>query len=559
MAETPAQSEGFGDFIVQYDPEIRRLAEGIPGGSFYPINELYGVVYVPLEGLDELPVNSYAYGSIPKCYAPMDLESLNASGISSILNQPYLELSGAGTLIAFLDSGIDYQNPLFRRENRSRILGIWDQTLEGGEGEPVPYGRFFEQEELDRALACADPAAAVPTSDASGHGTMLAALACGSTCLEEGFSGAAPQASLLVVKIKPAKQYLRRFFLFPPEAELYQEDDLMTALSFCVDYARDRGMPLSVCLGIGSSQGAHLGRNPLSNYVDHVADFSKISVSCAGGNEGAARHHYLGQLDERSDMAAAELRVGEGEGGFTMEFWGEPPENYSLSIQTPTGEILEVSSSLGAVTQQLSFVFVKTQVLANYVAIERQTGNTLVFFRFLEPAPGIWRILVRGREGKRASFHMWLPVTGLISEGTYFLEASPYNTVTAPGDSRKGITATAYQYRDNSLYLAASRGFMPDGGITPRLAAPGVGIRVPLPTGDYGSASGTSLSAAQAAGAAALLFQWAVIQGNQPYFNGSSVKNYLERGAVRDRGLSYPNPDWGYGRMDLYNTFRLLT
>ena len=154
---------------------------------------------------------------------------------------------------------------------------------------------------------------------------------------------------------------------------------------------------------------------------------------------------------------------------------------------------------------------------------------------------------------------MWLPGQGLISEETYFLEPYPYNTVTAPGDHLESITVTAYQYRDNSLYVQASRGFMPDGNVVPQVAAPGVQIKVPQLNGLYGYASGTSLSAAQTAGTAALLFEWAVIRGNRPFFAGSNVKNYLTRGAKREDRLQYPNRDWGFGRLDLYHTFELLT
>lgn len=57
------------------------------------------------------------------------------------------------------------------------------------------------------------------------------------------------------------------------------------------------------------------------------------------------------------------------------------PEIYNLSLQSPTGEILDISASLGAVTQELSFVFVETRVKVNYVSIERQTGYTLVYFQ----------------------------------------------------------------------------------------------------------------------------------------------------------------------------------
>ena len=554
---SPAQNEMYADFIVKYMDDFQEDLGDVPGFSFQKINGIYGVVYAPLTEIGRWNINTYSYSSIPKCYTHMDLGGLSASGITRLQEQPYLQLKGSGTAVAVVDSGIDYRNPVFQNEMGSRILCIWDQTLEG-DGKEVPYGRVFWKKDIDQALASGNPLEIVPSVDTDGHGTRMAAIAAGNYFPEENFSGAAPEAMLIIVKVKPAKKYLREFYLFPAEAELFQENDIMMGMDFAVRIANDRRMPLSLCLGIGSSQGAHIGKNPLSLYVDYISQYSLISVSIAAGNEGAARHHYAGRLTERENQALAELRVGNKEPGFTMEFWGEPPEIYNLSLQSPTGEILDISASLGEVTQELSFVFVETRVKVNYVSIERQTGYTLVYFQFIQPAPGIWRIFVRGRDGQNVGFHIWLPVQGLISEETYFLEPSPYNTVTAPGDSLESITVTAYQYRDNSLYVQASRGFMPDGNVVPQVAAPGVQIRVPQLNGLYGNASGTSLSAAQTAGAAALLFEWAVIRGNQPYFTGSSVKNYITRGAEREERMQYPNRDWGFGRMDLYHTFELL-
>lgn len=554
---SPAQNEMYADFIVKYMGNFQEDLGDVPGFSFQKINGIYGVVYAPLAEIGTLNINTYSYSFIPKCYTHMDLGSLSASGITRLQEHPYLQLKGSGTAVAVVDSGIDYRNPVFQNEMGSRILCIWDQTLEG-DGKEVPYGRVFWKKDIDQALASGNPLEIVPSVDTDGHGTRMAAIAAGNYFPEENFSGAAPEAMLIIVKVKPAKKYLREFYLFPAEAEIFQENDIMTGMDFAVRIANDRRMPLSLCLGIGSSQGAHIGKNPLSLYVDYISQYSLISVSIAAGNEGAARHHYAGRLTDRENQASAELRVGNKEPGFTMEFWGEPPEIYNLSLQSPTGEILDISASLGEVTQELSFVFVETRVKVNYVSIERQTGYTLVYFQFIQPAPGIWRIFVRGRDGQNVGFHIWLPVQGLISEETYFLEPSPYNTVTAPGDSLESITVTAYQYRDNSLYVQASRGFMPDGNVVPQVAAPGVQIRVPQLNGLYGNASGTSLSAAQTAGAAALLFEWAVIRGNQPYFTGSSVKNYITRGAEREERMQYPNRDWGFGRMDLYHTFELL-
>ena len=555
---SPAQNEMYADFIIKYMGDFQEDLGDVPGLLFQKINSVYGVVYAPLREIGKLDINTYSYSFIPKCYTYMDLGSLSASGISRLQEQPYLQLKGKGTAIAIVDSGIDYRNPLFQNELGSRILCIWDQTLEGDKKE-VPYGKIFWKKDIDRALVSENPLEIVPSTDTNGHGTRMAAIAAGNYFPEENFSGAASEAMLIVVKVKQAKKYLREFYLFPSEAELFQENDIMMGMDFAIRNANDRNLPLSVCIGIGSSQGAHIGKNPLSNYVDYISQFSLNSVSIAAGNEGAARHHYAGRLTDRESQAVAELRVGDKDPGFTMEFWGEPPEIYHLFLQSPTGEVLDISASLGDVTQVLSFVFVETKIEVNYVSIERQTGYTLVYFRFIQPAAGIWRIFVQGREEQNASFHMWLPVQGLISEETYFLEPSPYNTITAPGDSLESITVTAYQYRDNSLYIQAGRGFMPDGNVVPQVAAPGVAVQVPDLKGNYGQASGTSLAAAQTAGAAALLFEWAVIRGNQPYFTGSSVKNYIVRGAKREDRITYPNRDWGFGRLDLYHTFELLT
>ena len=560
--ENPAQSEHFGDFIVKYMQNVENTMELFPGTTFQAINEIFGILYVPLENTGELEITGTSYNSIPKCYTYMDMEAAGASGITRLHDHPYLKLRGKGTAVAVIDSGIDYQNEVFRNAGGSRIAYLWDQSLEEESdmgAAKVPYGRLFRKRDIDLALDSENPFSIVPSRDTNGHGTALAGIAAGNMVQGENFTGAAPEATLIIIKVKPAKQYLRNFYLYPPEAEVFQEDDVMMAIAFAIRLAKELGVPLSICVGIGSSQGAHLGTNALSQYVDYVANFSQVSVSVAAGNEGNTRNHSTGIFSQEREKIVTELRVAEREQGFTMEFWGEPPEIYELSIQSPTGEILEVSSSIGSRTQELSFVFVETKVYVNYILIERQTGYSLVYIRFFHPASGIWKTFTQGKNKQNVQFHMWLPVEGLISQDTYFLEPSPYTTVTAPGDARNSITATAYQHRDGSIYIAAGRGYTPNGMVTPHLAAPGVNVKVPLVRGGFGIRSGTSISAAQTAGIAALLFEWAIIRNNQPFFTGSSVKYYLQRGARREENMQYPNPEWGYGRVDLYHTFELLT
>ena len=582
----PAQSEEYQSYIIKYNQSIQGPVEAIADGTFLLLDDYYAILYVP-ESIAQGPkIDSFSYQTIPKCFTYMDLEALAASNVLRLHNHPYLSARGRGTLIAVIDSGIDFTHPVFRdtdfgeniSENRisgmvpSKIRGIWDQTVIGDyrnvERDPekngsvlqqfAPYGRVYSNEEINQALVSEYPFDVVPCRDENGHGTMLASIAAGRLMPGENFSGAAPEAALLVVKLKPAKRYLREFFLIDAETEVYQEDDIMAAIAFAVQCAKYYQMPLSICIGLGSSQGAHLGQGALAQYLTYLNGFPKNAVSIAAGNEGAARHHFGGRLEPGEGSRTVELRVGERTEGFSLEFWGETPEEYLVSLQSPIGEKLDICNSLGPGDQELSFVFVETKVLVNYVEVESKTGYTLIFFRFLRPAAGIWKFEVVGRGNRGAGFHMWLPVQRLVSPDTFFLASTPDTTITAPGDSIECTTATAYRARDNSLYLEAGRGDLADGTQKPVLAFPGVDMLAGFPGGGYVAASGTSLAAAQCAGISALLLEWAIINENEPYYTGNSVRHDLVRGAVQNENRPYPNPEWGYGRADLYRTFESL-
>lgn len=430
----PAQDQQYQNFIVRYNQNLHGDFDYESDDTFQIVNDLFGILYVPEQDVPALEFNSYSYSSIPKCYTYMDLGALSASGVLRLHDHPYLRLKGAGTLVAVIDSGIDYQHPAFRNGDQSKILSIWDQSLPGGRSGRIPYGREFTRVQINEALAAENPLEIVPLIDRNGHGTRLAATAAGNRIPEENFSGAAPEAELVIVKLKPAKKYLRDFYLFPREAEVFQEDDIMLAIAYVLQCAVENQMPLSICIGLGTNMGAHRGDGPLSEFINSTASFSQNSISIAAGNEGTARHHYLSGADRQEKTDTVELKVGEQEStrGFSMEFWGDSPNFYNIVIQSPTGERLPVSTALKYGTQELSFVFVETRILVNYIPIERRTGKTLVFFRFLHPAPGIWKLLVEERMPANGGFHIWLPTRGLISDETYFLESSPEFTITSP-------------------------------------------------------------------------------------------------------------------------------
>ena len=192
----------------------------------------YRCIYLPADLADPITLSRYSYNSIPKCYAPLSMETLNQSGILPVQNYPTLQLKGQGVLIGFLDSGIDYTSGLFRSlDGRTRIAAIWDQTVQTGTPpRGLAYGSEYTEEMINEALRSETPLAIVPSEDETGHGTYAASLAAGSAEPGQQFLGAAPEASIAVVKLKQAKQYLRDYYFISEDAVCYQDTDIMLGL-----------------------------------------------------------------------------------------------------------------------------------------------------------------------------------------------------------------------------------------------------------------------------------------------------------------------------------------
>ena len=563
-------SEDFADFIAPYftTPEEFIRSQGTDCIDF--VNSTLAVVYVPLSTVTPSTYTSYTYSAVPKLYSLLDVTSMDAAGITPAGELPVLNNQGAGVIVGFVDTGINYTDSLFRNvDGSTRIIGIWDQTNNSDnsnniENETVKpfsafsalYGTQYTAEEINLALNSDNPASIVPTRDENGHGTFLASIAAGNRDERAGFSGAAPQASIAMVKLKPAKQYLRDFYLIQDGADAYQENDIMMGVSYLYFLARKYSMPLVVCIPLGTNMGSHMGMSRLGQYLNQVSLSNGSAVITAAGNETGARHHFRAVMDADTDEVTAELRVGEREAGFSMELWAENMGVYTVGFISPTGEVArEISVPLRG-ENTVSFLLEQTQITVYTQIADVSAGSQFIFMRFETPMSGIWRILIRNSLDIRETFHLWLPVRGFITDETYFLRPDPDTTITDPGNARYPITVTAYDHTKNSIYIHASRGYSLSGRIKPDLAAPGVNILGASVSGRrLTRMSGTSVSAAHLAGAAAILLNWGVLNANYPYLNTPVLKSIFVRGAQRNPALTYPNREFGYETLNLYEAF----
>lgn len=549
-------SEEYYDFIVPYgvagEPRVS-------DGCVQRVSEDYDIFFTPRAGEPPLSVGNYTYTTIPKCYGLLDTTALEASGILRLQNQPVLSLKGRGVLVGFIDTGIDYTNPIFRfSDGSTRIVRMWDQSRQDGTPpRGIIYGAEYTNEDIDRALGSDNPYEIVPQRDENGHGTFLAGVACGGEDVANNFIGAVPEAYIGVVKLKGAKQYIRDFFFVPEGVEAFQENDIMMGIAYLDDLANAMNVPLVICLGLGNSMGSHGKDGPLSAYLNFICTRRKRSVVTAAGNEANTRHHFQGRITGEMKYEDVEISVEEDMDGFFIELWANQPELYAVSVLSPTGEQLpKIPVRTG--TGVFDFVFEGTTVIVDYRIEAQETASQLIFFRFVKPKKGLWILRVYPENIVTGGYNMWLPMQQLTGGNVFFLRSSPDITITSPGSVRQVITAGGYQVSDRSIFTDSGRGYTTSGEIKPDFVAPAVEVYGPGLRGNYVKLTGTSAAAAVTTGAVAQIMQWALVEQNNPTLLNAGIKNMLIRGAQRNYERSYPNREWGYGTLDVYHSFELL-
>ena len=551
------------EVIVKYHGSLQELAE-----RRIVVEELiagYAILTVPESEMSVLAMTEQIeYVEKPKRLFFTDLDGNTASCFApgSMLSR---QLTGRGVLVAVIDSGITYWNEDFRKsDGTTRIRYLWDQVL----------GQEYDETQINAALATGSRQQAlelVPSIDTTGHGTAVAGIAAGNGGAGGlANAGVARESDLLVVR------------LGTPRTESFpRTTELMRALTYTVNKSIELQMPVAINLSFGNTYGAHNGTSLLERFLDNISEIGRNVICVGSGNEGASGGHVGGSVAvtgrgestltnivDRIDNAVTdnvtriELIIGNYETGINVQLWKEYTDRYLVTMVSPSGEAFTVDTDRpGKQIYQLD----QTRILlyngdpAPYLTSQEiyfdllpEEGNRYV-------GAGVWTFLLQPVRTITGNYTFYLPSGTVRSASTRFVRTTPDVTLTIPSTASKVVTVGAYDpvydaYADFSgrgyLYQEQVNSRTSDSFVKPDLVAPGINILAPDREGGYTPVTGTSFATPFVTGAAALLMQWGIVDGNDPYLYGEKVKAYLRRGAKPIRGEnSYPNARVGYGAL----------
>lgn len=522
------------ELIVRYTGSLDGLRIRYPQIRIRELLNQYAVLIVPETLVDAVSQETVIeYVEKPKqlyfeLQAGKAVSCINA--VQQGMNNPF-GLFGKGTIVAVIDTGIRAESMEFRNADGStRILNIWDQTT----------GTEYDRSQIDEALQNeTKDTAGIPGADVLGHGTQVAAIACGS-------SGVAAQADILVVKLGLAAKNG-----FPRTTQL------MEALDYVVRKAIDYGKPLAVNISFGNNYGDHTGSSLLENFINDIADSWKCSICIGSGNEGLGAVHTGGTLTEDMEETV-ELAVSSYETGLSIQIWKDYWDDIAVEIIAPSGR------NLGRIQEnsRVSRIRYEDMELLTYFGEPspfriRQEIYIDMIPQTVYIQSGLWKFRLIPRSIRNGRYDMWLPAQGALNFGTGFTSPDSASTFTIPSAAAKAVTVGAYDAGTGSAAPFSGRGYIVEIGgslmVKPELAAPGVNVLVPSVSG-MARVSGTSYATPFVTGSAALLMEWGIVRGNDAFLYGEKLKAYLIKGAEPLAGAAVPDTQTGWGRLCLKNS-----
>lgn len=541
------KEENVWELIVKYSGTLEAVRQ--TARSVTELLNGYAVIVIEEERIGQLAqLPEVEFIEKPKkLYFQTDV-GRQVSCIDIVQDMP-LSLRGKGTLIGIVDSGIDYENAEFRNEDgTTRIVSLWDQSVNGRPPAGYLAGTEYTREQIDAALATEDKEVRrqmVKTSDVSGHGTAVAGIAAGNGRGSEGrrFRGAAPEAELIIVKMGA-----------PREGGFPRTTELMRGVDYIVRKAVELRRPVAINISFGNTYGSHDGTSLVERFLNDIADMWKNVICIGSGNEGASAGHVSGKV-RRQISETVELAVQQREPALSIQIWKSYVDEMGVSVISPSGrQAGPFYEFLGA----QRYILGDIELLIYYGEPKPYSVKQEIYLSLLPGKQyiesGVWKIVLTPGRIVDGEYQMWLPTQTSLNMGTAFLQPNSMSTLTIPSTASLAVTVAAYDARTFSYADFSGRGpagmYEGENVLKPDIAAPGVRVTAPVPGGGYQSFSGTSFAAPFVTGSAALLMEWGIVRGNDPYLYGEKVKAYLRKGAKQLAGYErWPNALLGYGAL----------
>ncbi len=501
-------------------------------------------------------------------YTLSAIEPVEAANITQFHGETYLNLTGKGTVAAIIDTGIDYLNPQFQNpDGTTRIIGIWDQTIESNNNDdPIAFfGTVYSQDEINRAIQVSNqggnPYDIVPSRDELGHGTNVAGLV-GARGLNNVI-GSAPECEFLIVKLKEFKTSNLKLAGINDRRStpIFEGIDIYIAMRFVINYNPSPSTkPMSILISAGTNWGGHEGITSIEEDINFFSTRKGLIFVTNTGNQGASLTHGYGRFLKSNTIQNLEIIVGSNENNLVLMFWVQRPDVISIEIISPSGEIAKPIQSglVSSKFEQVNLILENSIINIAFLSPEFASGNESIYITIKNPKAGLWQLRLKGDYIVNGVYNLWLPQRPLIQLTTRVINPNPYITLQAPANAQKSITTSFYNQNNNTIAVESGRGFTADNRVKPNLTTGGV---MALTTGLNNETillSGGSVAGAVLCGATLLLLEWGIILGNDPNIYGPTAISYFTRGTSKRSGDIYPNPQWGYGILNLQGSFENL-
>lgn len=556
-------NEVVGFFVEYTSLEDLLKINNIPGASVTVIDNNFAIVMIPFNKVLEIEpyVRDITSIEIPVIYTLEQITPVEASGATLFHNNPLLQLNGRGVVVGIVDTGIDYLNKEFMREDETtRILRIWDQSIEGNkEVFGVKLGVEYNETQINEAIQASkrgeDPYAIVNSKDEVGHGTSVASIV-GARGINPEVIGAAPDCDFVVVKLKQAPQVMLDFAgVSTPGTGRYTTVELYFAIRYLARMASELNRPMVICVPLGSNIGAHDGTNSIEVTLDSTSTRVGLISVTGTGNEGDTDTHTEGRFEKPGEIKNIEVRIGKGQKDLNFQIYIQQPDKVSIGVVSPSGEVVDKIPVRLNKVENINFIYEGTRMRIAYFYPDLVTGDEVISIEARGLKEGIWQFRLYGDYIVDGRYWSWLPQRSLLDQDTKFLSPSQYVTLTVPSTARTAIIPSFYNQINNGTVGQSGRGFTRDGRIKPDIAAGGINATVTTPGGTTKTISGSSVSTAVTAGCCALILQWGIVDGNYPRLYSTEMRTYLIRGATMRAGDIYPNEQWGYGMLNMKGVF----